>query len=181
MDPTFKQWLAARNAPPKLLKRLEKEDIWNQTTLSDMTDSDLEALQKKHKLPMGHVVILRSGRDELRKGSAKVPSSVDDEYDIIERPSVETETPQSSATAPLLSQPSAAYPARFKPRQRPSGNDIRSKYQLPVRGGQRTAAAPRNGASAVPSATPSPHPDTARTPTPAAGGGLPVCSVVELD
>ena len=162
MDPSFRQWLSARNAPPKLLKKLEKEDIVNATTLSAMTDSDLESLQRKHKLPMGHAVILRSGRDELRRGKkVPSPSRSEDSFEVLASP-VHREAPQGSATAPLLSPP-PSYPARHGPR--PTGEEIRSKYQ-----GVR--APPRNGASAMPhSATPSPLPDTARTPTPAGGAG----------
>ena len=169
MDPSFRQWLSARNAPPKLLKRLEKEDIVNATTLSAMTDSDLESLQRKHKLPMGHAVILRSGRDELRRGKkVPSPSRSEDSFEVLASP-VHREAPQGSATVPLLSPP-PSYPTRHgRETHRPRGEEIRSKYRLPNRG---VRAPPRNGASAMPhSATPSPLPDTARTPTPAGGAG----------
>jgi hypothetical protein len=183
MDPSFKKWLCEQhNAPPKLLKKLEREDITSKITLSALTDTDLGTLEKKHKLPMGHMVILRSSRDELLQarangGGEKIRSRSrhDDSFVVLEAP-VQRETVQGTAAAP-------SYPARLEDQQwqRPTGNEIRSKYQLPggggggPRGGRYAPAAPRNGASAMPSATPSPLPDTARTPTPAGGatgGGL---------
>ena len=183
MDPPFKKWLCEQhNAPPKLLKKLEKEDITSKTTLSALTDTDLGTLEKKHKLPMGHMVILRSSRDELLQaranggGGEKIRSRSrhDDSFVVLEAP-VQREAVQGTAATPARPED--------QQRRRPTGNEIRSKYQLPggggggPRGGRYAPAAPRNGASAMPSATPSPLPDTARTPTPAGGatgGGLQV-------
>ena len=193
MDPSFKKWLCdQRSAPPKLIKKLEKEDIVNKTTLSALTDSDLERLERKHKLPMGHMVILRSSRDELlknnrAKGGRASRSTVEEDFVILEPPPVERETIQGSASAP----PPPSYPARLE-WVRPTGNEIRSKYQLPGggggggRGGRYAPAGSRNGASAMPSATPSPLADSvaaSRTPTPAGGatrGGLQVMYVAIL-
>lgn len=175
MDPSFKELLASNSAPPKLLKKLEKEDITNKTTLSVLTDSDLASLQKKHKLPMGHVVILRSCRDSLRRGgdgnatSRTAEISRAGDKDVL-GPTVEKDVAQgSAATSPR----GGKEPSPFK---RPSSDEIRNRYQLPGGHGavggrpfgkrdQRSVATPpRNGASAVPSATPSPQlPDEPRT------------------
>jgi hypothetical protein len=166
MEPSFQEWLTAHEVPPKLLKTLTKEDVTNAATLKALNDADLEKLKKKHKLPMGHVVTLRAARDELAKGDSS-------HHQMISRPGVERETGQQAAPSPVLSPP--PHPARGKEPSQPRrmGEEIRSKYQLPVRDDRYSRRnASRSGASAAPGATPSPLPEAARTPTPRGGAVL---------
>ena len=180
MDPNFQQWLLTeRQLPPKVLKALQHEDVTNEHTLRAMTEADLQELAKKHKLPMGYLVILRSARDDLKgKKAETLVAGLEERRDSFEElraaPEaglVEGEANQREA-APVHSHPPPDHGKKSKWRQR--GDEMRKKYQLPVRDDRCRAHGSSNGASAVPSATDSPFPDHTPTPTNRAGG-LQVC------
>lgn len=181
MDPTFQQWLTERKLPQKLLNTLKKEDITNQMILRAMNDSDLEGLKKKYKLPMGHVVTLRAVRDELQKSDKRGSFEIIQATPPVANP-VERDAGQRNASPRLPTHPD---PNRYEetPGRRPRGNEIRDKYQLPPRDDKYSKRNhPRNGASAIPSATPSPlalpeqavHTPTHGHTTPGSNNGLQV-------
>jgi hypothetical protein len=167
-----------------LLKTLKKEDVTSKAKLKAMNDSGLDLLKKKHKLPMGHIVLLRLARDELKKNDgARAPSEATskeddlDDFEVLHVPPpeagpVEREERQGEAT-PLLEQPLSK-----KHERRPRGDEIRDNYRLPERNDRYgKMKASRNGASAVPGSS-SPLPDV-RSPSQGGGGGLQAKSQME--
>ena len=176
MDPSFQQWLKGRDIPPKLLKTLQKEDVTSKMTLQAMNDADIDVLKKKHKLGMGHVVLLRSVRDELTNTEGAPASRSEHSFEVLHAPPepgrVERDAGQERSA------PSPPYPGHYEgaSRKRLRGDEIRDKYKLPARNDKysKRSDPPRNG---VPSDTP-PLPDhdtPPHTPTPGAGSGLRVC------
>lgn len=176
MDPSFQQWLTDRKVPPKVLKTLRHEDVTNRHTLRAMNESDLQELAKKHKLPMGHLVILRSARDELSdtlvaggQERQERRNSFEEISHTAEGP-VERETNQKEATTVQIRP--APDQSKKKSRWRQRGDEIKEKYQLPARSDRYSRAhGSRNGASAVASASATPPlPDHTRRPTSRASG-----------
>ena len=84
LHPDFHQWLSSRGVQPATITKLQKESILQESTLKLLTDSDLDALKRKHGITLGQFAVLRNARHDLCE-------TEEDDFEVIELDDVTAE------------------------------------------------------------------------------------------
>ena len=77
LHPGFHQWLSRRGLQPATISVLQKESIFQESTLKLLKDADLQSLRDKHGITLGQFALLRSAHGDLHEAD-------EDGFELIE-------------------------------------------------------------------------------------------------
>ena len=77
LHPGFHQWLTRRGLLPATISVLQKESIFQESTLKLLNDTDLQSLRDKHGITLGQFALLRSVHGDLQEAE-------EDGFEVVE-------------------------------------------------------------------------------------------------